>query len=65
MGISVEYTAHNTLQQNVVIERAFATHYRRTRVACMAAGLSDNLRKSLWAEGVDMATKLNNGKIMR
>ena len=60
LGITFEYTAPRTPQQNGRVERKFATLYGRTRAMLIYAGLNEPQRKLLWCEGVSTATDLEN-----
>ena len=60
MGVQFEYTGAGTPQHNGVVERAFATLMGRTRAMLTAAGMSNDIRKKLWAECAGTATKLDN-----
>ena len=59
-GISVEFTAPNTPQQNGVIERGFATLMSRGRAMMAHAGFTNAMKGKLWAECMNTATKLDN-----
>jgi hypothetical protein len=60
LGISFEYSAPNSPQQNGRVERRFATLYGRVRSMLNAANLSGELRSGLWAECAKTATYLDN-----
>ena len=59
-GITFEYSAPGTPQQNGVVERAFATLYGRVRAMMNHARFSKKAREDLWAECGATATKLEN-----
>ena len=60
IGVTVEFVAPNTPQQNGVVERAFATCTARGRAMMLNAGLSESLKGKLWAECFSTATTLSN-----
>ena len=60
LGITFEYSAPNSPQQNGRVERRFATLYGRVRSMLNAAKLSGVLRSGLWAECAQTATYLDN-----
>ena len=60
LGVTFEYTAPNTPQQNGRVERKVATLYGRVRSLLNAACLSTEFRKGLWAECARTATYLDN-----
>ena len=62
LGIKFEYTAPNTPQQNGVVERKFATLYGRVRTmfADCEMGPETKIRKGLWTECANTATKNEN-----
>lgn len=60
MGITFEYTAPGTPQQNGVVERAFATLMGRARAMMNQAGFPKIKREQLWPEAAWTATKLEN-----
>ncbi|MEM7375749.1 MAG: hypothetical protein AAF587_44560, partial [Bacteroidota bacterium] len=67
LGITFEYTAPHTPEQNGIVERAFATLYNRGRAMMSAAGFTEELKNKLWAECFNLATMLdaissNNGE---
>lgn len=59
-GVTFEYTAANTPQQNGAVERGFATLYGRVRSMFQGSGIEDENRQKLWAEAAQMATDLDN-----
>ena len=59
-GVTFEYTAANTPQQNGAVERGFATLYGRVRSMFQGSGIEDEIRQKLWAEAAQMATDLDN-----
>ena len=59
-GITFEYTARNTPQQNGKVERAFATLFGRVRAMLNQAGMERSKRDLLWTEAAATATKLEN-----
>jgi transposase InsO family protein len=60
LGITFEYTAPNTPQQNGKVERAFATLYGRVRAMLNQASLTSKMRGDIWTEAASTATKLEN-----
>ena len=58
MGITFEYTAPGTPQQNGRVERKFATLYGRLR-SMLENVENPNLRDKLWAEAANTATVLD------
>jgi hypothetical protein len=60
LGITFEYTAPGTPQQNGLVERAFATLTGRVRAMMNQAGIPINIRERLWAEAAGTATKLES-----
>ena len=58
MGISFEYTAPQTPQQNGIVERLFATLSGKTRAMMNHAGFTTEMRSFHWAECANTATKL-------
>ena len=60
MGISFEYTATGTPQQNAYVERAFTTLMGRARAMMNFAGFTTENRIQLWCEAANSATMLNN-----
>lgn len=59
LGITFEYTAPDTPQQNGRVERRFPTLYGRVRAMLQNIGASIN-NKRLWAEAANTATDLDN-----
>ena len=60
LGITFEYSAPGTPQQNGIVERAFATLMGRARAMMNQAGFTKTKRNQLWAEAASTATKLDN-----
>ena len=60
LGISFEYTAPATPQQNGVVERASVTVMGRARAMMSHAGFTMAKRQQLWCEAVQTATMLDN-----
>ena len=62
LGIKFEYTAPNTPQQNGVVERKFATLYGRVRTMFADCEMDSEtkIRKGLWTECANTATKNEN-----
>jgi len=60
MGITFEYSAPGTPQQNAVVERAFATLMGRVRAMMNLAGFTKVKRNQLWTEAAATATKVEN-----
>ena len=60
LGVTFEYTASNTPQQNGRMERHFATLYGRVQSMLNAAKLNQEFWKGLWAECAQMATNFDN-----
>ena len=60
MGISFEYTAPGTPQQNGVVERAFVTVMGSTRAMMNYAGFTMAKRQQLWCEAAQTTTLLDN-----
>ena len=59
-NINFQITPRSTPQFNGVFERAFAYVLARLRAMNLTAKLSDELKSSMWGEGVVTATKLEN-----
>jgi transposase InsO family protein len=59
-GITCEYTARETPQQNGMVKQAFATLFGRVRALITNAGFEKIKRETLWAECAATATKLDN-----
>ena len=60
MGITFEFTARNTPQQNGKVERMFATLWGRVRAMNRRAGFGKKIRRKLWAEAAQLATDLHS-----
>ena len=60
LGISFEYTAPVTPQQNGVVERAFVMVMGRARAMMNHAGFTMAKRQQLWCEAAQTATLLDN-----
>ena len=60
LGISFEYTAPGTPQQNGVVERAFVTVMGRAGAMMNHAGFTMAKRQQLWCEAAQTATMLDN-----
>ena len=60
LGITFEYTAPGTPQQNGVVERAFVTVMGRGRTMMNYAGLTTRKRRMLWCEVASTATQIDN-----
>jgi hypothetical protein len=59
-GVTMEYTAPNTPQQNGVVERKFVTIRDRSCAAMITAKFSDYHQGLLWAEAVFTMTRITN-----
>jgi transposase InsO family protein len=59
-GVTMEYTAPYTPQQNGVVERQFATDLRRSQSMMEAADLTEGLRNLLRNEAIMTATTMAN-----
>jgi transposase InsO family protein len=59
-GVTMEYTAPYTPQQNGVVERQFATDLRRSQSMMEAADLTEGLRNLLGNEAIMTATTMAN-----
>jgi len=59
-GVTFEYTARNTPQQNGKVERKFATLYGRVQSMMNGARFTQSLRQGLWAECAMTATMNEN-----
>jgi hypothetical protein len=59
-GVTLEYTAPYTPQQNGIVERRFATDKARAHAMLEAAQLNDTTKKILWAEAAQTSTILGN-----
>ena len=60
LGITFEYTARNTPQQNGQVERSFATLYSKIRAMLRAANMTKKEKEKLWTEAASTATKVDN-----
>ena len=60
LGVTFEYTAQNTPQQNGKVKRTFATLYSRMRAMMEAAGFEYDRQLELWRKAASTATKLSN-----
>ena len=60
MGISFEYTAPGTPQQNGVVERAFVKVMGRARAMMNHFGITMARRQQLWCEAAQTSTMLYN-----
>jgi len=60
LGIIFEHTALGRLQQNGVVERAFATMLGKTRVIMNGAGFDEKKRHLFWTEATNTVTHLEN-----
>ena len=60
MNINFEFTAPYTPEMNGKIERKFATLYGKARSMLNAAKLPNHLKKGLWAQCAQTASKLEN-----
>ena len=59
LGITFEYTAPGTPQQNGRVERKFQTLYGRVRAMIHGSGLEKSVGDSLWPEAANTATDLD------
>ena len=59
-GITVEFVAPNTPQQNGVVEQAIATVTSRARAMFAHASIPMEMKQKLWAECFSTSTKLSN-----
>jgi hypothetical protein len=59
-GITIEFTAPDTPQQNGVVERCIAVLTQRANMMMMAANMKEEGRKVMWAEAVNTANTLEN-----
>ena len=59
LGITFEYTAPGTPQQNGRVERKFQTLYGRVRAMIHGSGLEKSVGDSLWPEAAKTATDLD------
>ena len=60
LGLTFEFTAPGTPQQQGRMERKFATFYGRMRAMMKRAGLNEKQRQSLWTEVANTANDLEN-----
>jgi vesicle coat complex subunit len=60
LGITFEYSARSTPQQNGKEERPFATLYSRMRAMMLTAGMDLDQKTKLCVEAATIATKLSN-----
>ena len=60
LGVTFEYTAPKTPQQNGRVERGFATLYGQVRSMLNAARLNKEFRRGLWAKCACTACDLDN-----
>ena len=60
LGITFEYTAPGTPQQNGRVEQKFATLYGIVRAMKIASGLPKHLCDGFWAEAANTAKLLDN-----
>ena len=59
-GITFEYTSANTPQQNGMVERCFATRYRRVQPMFVTCRITSGLRNDLLADVSNTSTLLGN-----
>ena len=59
-GITYDFTAPGTPQQNSVAERRIATFMGRARAMLIQAGIESKYKGEFWCEVVSTATKLDN-----
>ena len=60
MGITFEFTAPGTPQQNSVAERRIPTLMGRARAMLIQAGIESKYKGEFWCEVISTATKLDN-----
>ena len=60
MGITFEFTAPGTLQQNSVAERRIPTLMGRTRAMLIQAGIESKYKGEFWCAVISTATTLDN-----
>ena len=60
MGITFEFIAPGTPQQNSVAERIIPTLMGRARVMLVQAGIESKYKGEFWCEVISTATKLDN-----
>ena len=65
LGITFQFTAPNTPQQNGAIEQSFAMSYGRMRANLNAAGIRGELRQRLWAEAANYENDTKNFMVTR
>ena len=59
LGLTFEYTAVNTPQQNGRVERKFQTLWGRVRAMLIDSGIENPLRNKLWSEAFNTATDMD------
>ena len=60
LGITFEFTAPGTPQQNSVVERKFPTLMGRARAMMNHAGFDGKFKKKFWCEAIATVTNLDN-----
>ena len=60
LGITFEFTAPGTPQQNSVVERKIPTLMGRSRAMMLTAGFCQQDKRKFWCEVISTATKLDN-----
>ena len=60
LGVTFEFTAPGTPQQNSVIERKIPTLVRRARAMLIQAGINAKEKGEFWCEVISIATNLDN-----
>ncbi|MGH3055561.1 MAG: hypothetical protein ACRDL7_11350, partial [Gaiellaceae bacterium] len=60
LGVTLEYTAPNTPQQNGIVERRFATDHNRANAMLIASRLTHEVQQRLWAEAAYTAARIGN-----
>ena len=60
LGITFEFTAPGTPQQNSVVERRIPTLMGRARAMLIQAGIESKYKGEFWCEVISTATKLDN-----
>lgn len=60
LGVTFEFTARSTPQQNGKVERWFATLYNSLRAMMISAGFEEARRNELWTEAAATVTKISN-----
>ncbi|CAJ1937323.1 unnamed protein product [Cylindrotheca closterium] len=63
LGLTFEFTAPNTPQQNGRVERKFATAFGQVCAMMNTARMTETMRGNLWAEAADTATKLDTALV--